>query len=410
MNSIQIHSFQAYDGDSFLVTIQETEKKIHLLIDCGSYETYEHFIKPYLLAMAAQGEIIDYLILTHVHSDHIGGAVPLLLENGGADEARIIKISHVIYNGYLGLSLENGIHGECSAKESRICRGIISQGQVVLGSRLTEKPITLNEEVCISKLLVQGGYCWNAWNQREQNLVLADSQMKLKIGSQSYLQFLSPNRQQLIRMNEKWKAYMKRIYRRYPEVDNLQVRTAFEAFQWIVNQMDYDIISQMVSEDVLTRNAIEALAVKKDSYDYTDENMESIAFVLVSGEQKVLFLGDANIEVCRKNLEQIYGKTPTKIDLIKLSHHGSKRNLSMNFLRQFPSDSYLISAGKTALRPSMETIARILVNHPERNKKIYILNRNDTIECFDQERIHSEFPFEFIDAKDMWIQIPEVIT
>ena len=59
--------------------------------------------------------------------------------------------------------------------------------------------------------------------------------------------------------------------------------------------------------------------------------------------KKVLFLGDANIEICRKNLEKIYGLNPIEMELIKLSHHGSKRNISNHFLEQFGSRSYLIS-------------------------------------------------------------------
>ena len=77
----------------------------------------------------------------------------------------------------------------------------------------------------------------------------------------------------------------------------------------------------------------------------------------------------------------------------------------MRFLKQYSSDSYLISAGETKMRPSMETIAMILMNDLEENKKIYIVNRNQTIECFDKENIHLDFNFEFIDVKDKVIEI-----
>lgn len=403
--NIKIHTFQAYDGDCFLVTVYEPKKEVNLLIDCGNSETYHNSIKPYLLDMSKQRRKIDYLILSHIHSDHIGGAIPLLLDNGSADDPKIIEISNVIYNGFLGLNLELYEKKDCTAQEKRIYQGIISQGQAVLGKNITEKQIILNEELCISKLLIQGNYNWNAWNKNELGVVVADSQMKIDIGNQSYIQFISPNREQLRRMNKKWELYVKRIYNRIPNIDNLHIRNAFEAFQWIINNVDYENVQEMVSANVLTKEKIERMATSRYSYDYTDENMESIAFVLVCGNKKMLFLSDANIEVCRKNLEQIYGNTPLKINLIKLPHHGSKRNISMRFLKQYYSDSYLISAGETKLRPSMETIAMILVNDYEENKKIYIVNRNQTIECFDKEKIHSDFNFEFIDAKDKVIEI-----
>lgn len=403
--NIKIHTFQAYDGDCFLVTVYEPKKEVNLLIDCGNSETYHNSIKPYLLDMSKQRRKIDYLILSHIHSDHIGGAIPLLLDNGSADDPKIIEISNVIYNGFLGLNLELYEKKDCTAQEKRIYQGIISQGQAVLGKNITEKQITLNEELCISKLLIQGNYNWNTWNKNELGVVVADSQMKIDIGNQSYIQFISPNREQLRRMNKKWELYVKRIYNRIPNIDNLHIRNAFEAFQWIINNVDYENVQEMVSANVLTKEKIERMATSRYSYDYTDENMESIAFVLVCGNKKMLFLSDANIEVCRKNLEQTYGNTPLKINLIKLPHHGSKRNISMRFLKQYYSDSYLISAGETKLRPSMETIAMILVNDYEENKKIYIVNRNQTIECFDKEKIHSDFNFEFIDAKDKVIEI-----
>lgn len=403
--NIKIHTFQAYDGDCFLVTVYEPKKEVNLLIDCGNSETYHNSIKTYLLDMSKQRRKIDYLILSHIHSDHIGGAIPLLLDNGSADDPKIIEISNVIYNGFLGLNLELYEKKDCTAQEKRIYQGIISQGQAVLGKNITEKQITLNEELCISKLLIQGNYNWNAWNKNELGVVVADSQMKIDIGNQSYIQFISPNREQLRRMNKKWELYVKRIYNRIPNIDNLHIRNAFEAFQWIINNVDYENVQEMVSANVLTKEKIERMATSRYSYDYTDENMESIAFVLVCGNKKMLFLSDANIEVCRKNLEQIYGNTPLKINLIKLPHHGSKRNISMRFLKQYYSDSYLISAGETKLRPSMESIAMILVNDYEENKKIYIVNRNQTIECFDKEKIHSDFNFEFIDVKDKVIEI-----
>ena len=71
----------------------------------------------------------------------------------------VIEISNVIYNGYLGLGLESYEKKECTVEE-RIYQGIITQGQAVAGKSVTEKQVTLNEELCISKLLIQGKYNW----------------------------------------------------------------------------------------------------------------------------------------------------------------------------------------------------------------------------------------------------------
>ena len=67
-SKIEIHMFQAYDGDCFLVTIYETEKEVNLLIDCGSSETYQNYVKPYLLRMSEQQKKIDYLNIKLIHA------------------------------------------------------------------------------------------------------------------------------------------------------------------------------------------------------------------------------------------------------------------------------------------------------------------------------------------------------
>lgn len=119
----------------------------------------------------------------------------------------------------------------------------------------------------------------------------------------------------------------------------------------------------------------------------------------------MLFLGDANIGVCQKILREWYGNEEMEIDFIKLSHHGSERNLSKNFLRRFGSKNYLISAGTGNKRPSKRTLVLLFSEHPERSKKIFITNRNEHILWMDQEKIHQYYDFEFIDIAGQSIRI-----
>ena len=120
MIQVEIYVFQAGEGDSFLVTIKDGKKEINLLIDCGNYVTYQQYIRKKLLNMAQNGKMIDYLILTHVHSDHIGGAIPLLKENGSSDATKVIPIRNVLYNGFLGLKLQHYQEQACDDREKLI--------------------------------------------------------------------------------------------------------------------------------------------------------------------------------------------------------------------------------------------------------------------------------------------------
>lgn len=173
----------------------------------------------------------------------------------------------------------------------------------------------------------------------------------------------------------------------------------------MVNEKEYEEIAHMIEQPSPDKKGIEKLADSRISYDYTYENSSSIAFLLQVGKKRMLFLGDANIGVCQKILREWYGNEEMEMDFIKLSHHGSERNLSKNFLRRFGSKNYLISAGTGNKRPSKRTLALLFSEHPERSKKIFITNRNEHILWMDQEKIHQYYDFEFIDIAGQSIRI-----
>ena len=93
------------------------------------------------------------------------------------------------------------------------------------------------------------------------------------------------------------------------------------------------------------------------------------------------------------------------MDFIKLSHHGSERNISEKFLKQFGSKNYLISAGTGSKRPSKKTLALLLMTHSDRNKKIFVTNRNKHILWMDQEKVHQFYDFEFVDIAGKSIKL-----
>ncbi len=63
---------------------------------------------------------------------------------------------------------------------------------------------------------------------------------------------------------------------------------------------------------------------------------------------------------------------PLKVDLFKLCHHGSKRNLSPELLTMLDCTRFAISTNGTRHgHPDAEAIARVLANDPERPKTLY---------------------------------------
>jgi hypothetical protein len=72
------------------------------------------------------------------------------------------------------------------------------------------------------------------------------------------------------------------------------------------------------------------------------------------------------------------GSIRLKLDLFKLSHHGSKGNLSPELLTLIDCTRFAISTDGTRHNfPDPEAIARILVNDPDREKMLYFNYRQE---------------------------------
>lgn len=94
------------------------------------------------------------------------------------------------------------------------------------------------------------------------------------------------------------------------------------------------------------------------------ENRASIAIELsVSEDEKLLMLGDANIQDIMKGLDYFYPNKDEQIkySTIKLSHHGSKNNFDPSFLDRVKADMYLVSTnGDKFNHPDKDVIAQII--------------------------------------------------
>ena len=100
-------------------------------------------------------------------------------------------------------------------------------------------------------------------------------------------------------------------------------------------------------------------------------NAASLAFILRSDDFSILMLGDSypqNVECCLRRKEYSE-ENPLQVDYIKVSHHGSRNNISNSLLDIIDCYHYIISTNGgdgVSKHPDRETIANI-VCHPKRN-------------------------------------------
>lgn len=95
-------------------------------------------------------------------------------------------------------------------------------------------------------------------------------------------------------------------------------------------------------------------------------NAASIAFLFEYEDVKIAFFAGAKPPVCINGLKKLKIDLPYKVDLLKLSHHGSKSNTFDALLENLRTKIYMLSTnGSRQKVPNKVVVAHLLKNTPE---------------------------------------------
>ncbi|MFA7312691.1 MAG: MBL fold metallo-hydrolase [Shewanella sp.] len=309
--AISVRVLKANHGDCILVSHERASRVFNILIDGGPSATFRYGPRQrYAGALCnalddlkEKGQQIDLLILTHIDDDHIHGLIKAFEKPNYLDQMvrKIWFNSSRMITRYFNIPeiSENNI----------IVADDFPQTSVQQGKSLE----TLLDEIgCVRTRLIMAGQVHN------------EGPFTLKI--------LSPDREQLEKLLHKWPTEHE------PGVTSLHGN-------------DY----HLSLSDIWAKDKFES--------DPSIYNGSSIAFILEADDRKMLFLGDAHDHGVVDNLRSLgYSDTnQLKVDLVKISHHGSQYNTSSELLALLDSPCYVISTdGSKHGLPNKRTIARII--------------------------------------------------
>lgn len=285
--------------------------------------------------------VIDVLIITHIDQDHIGGAIRILRKKEHLDD-----IKYILFNEPLNCDL----FFDCE-----------SNGNV----SATDGDSLLN-------LLRNSGI------QHLKEIYTENLEAEKKINSISSffdLKLLSPDRMSLNELLSVWEP---------------------EKFRNDGN------VSTVV-EEIDVEGDVKDLAESKATLDDRIPNRSSIAFIMNCERKNYVFLGDAHIDLVCESLKKLnYSEeNPLCAEFIKLSHHGSVRNINKEFIRNTFTQKYIIvnQSPKSKL-PNKETIAKIVFWNRSfgRKEKIafYISKESEVVTAFSDED-KNKYNFEIIE-------------
>jgi hypothetical protein len=118
-------------------------------------------------------------------------------------------------------------------------------------------------------------------------------------------------------------------------------------------------------------------------------NLSSLIILAEIGGVRMLLTGDARGDDILAGLERagLLGGGTCHLDLFKVPHHGSQRNVTEEFFRQVTADQYVISANGRDGNPDLEALRMILQARGSAEYRLWFTNREDRlIDFFAAER------------------------
>ncbi|MCK6600141.1 MAG: MBL fold metallo-hydrolase [Bdellovibrionaceae bacterium] len=373
--NISVVSYPAKNGDCFLVSFGQGESQKHLLIDCGFADTVTNYLKNDLKNLSSKNEVLEKLILTHIDADHIQGAIKLLKDN---NSEKFIEIKEVWHNTFRHLFEKNETNYE--GKNEQILHQIIQRGYPSKKSdEKREYPISAEQGTTVGALILQGEYSWNS--DFDNNGVNCDYKKEVIIDTDTSIFLLSPDKQKLEALKSLWKDELRKYGVNYEYGKSQLYDDAFE----MLMAWEKEIPKRRPKEISATEETVEELLTLPFDEDKTATNGSSIAFILNIQDRKLLFLADAHPDLIVKSLNKYVAEGTILFDMIKVSHHGSFRNINSKLLERIDASKYLIStSGGIHNHPDKETIAQIVSRRADFHRQLYFNYITSNSRYFEQ--------------------------
>jgi len=336
MSLFSIQIHPAFQGDTISILFNMQTNCI--LIDTGTKRSY---LKGSLKEQFKKIKNVDLLILTHTDEDHIGGILKYY-----EDYDRKTKLfKNVWFNtGDLissKLKLATKDEFQIPVNDSNNLNMSLKQG-------LTLESCLLYDDILPKQLITSG---------KTHEMFLAN------------LQVLSPEIEDLIEFYKKWE-----VEKEY------QLEVAYKK--------DYNLTIFSLLNNNYTENG-------------TLANKSSISFIFNYKDKKILLMGDAFPSVIEINIRKLgYNESnKLKLEVVKVSHHGSKNGMSPTLLNIIDCDKFVISTNGSNGLPSKECLARI-VAHKKEKVFLYFNYENENTKSIFLNFEYDEYNFEVVYLND----------
>lgn len=323
---------RARKGDCLIVHYGSKDDPGLALIDGGPGQVYKPHLKPRLTQIRKARGLggdeslsVDLLMVSHIDDDHINGILELTNELVIATDAKkplpvkVRSFWHNTFDDIIGnepdqlLAAVKASFGAAALSGEPDSEGLEPDAAMVLAS--VEQGFRLRDDARKLKLRINPEF--------EGKLVMARNDGEsIDMGKGLKLMVAGPMKAELVALQKEYDAWLKK------QKDEKKTKAALASFT-----------------------------------DTSVPNLSSIVMLAEVGKRRMLFTGDARGDKILQGLELVgLLKKGSKmhVDILKMPHHGSDRNVEPIFFRRITADHYVFSGNGEHGNPERETLQMLL--------------------------------------------------
>lgn len=321
----RIELLPAKQGDAIWVEYGNSDRTRRIMIDAGPIDAWPE-VEAKLKTLPAGDKRAEAVVITHVDTDHIEGIIRMFAEKRNK---WLIAPEDIWFNGFRHM------------KESQLLGGM--------------------EGDYLSALLHHRAFAnWNVKFGQKSVVVIPDQDLPVKtLEDGMKITLLSPDKEKLEKMADKWEDDV--------TGKNLRPGDLESAWARLLTETKYNMPQGILGG----AGEIDEAVRKQLNADSSKANGSSIAFLAEFEGKRCLFLADAHHTVISKSLKKLIppGKTRLKVDAVKVSHHGSRNNISKTLMSLIDAQHFLISTNGAKFdhpdEPAILAIIQGSVRDPE---------------------------------------------